>query len=96
MEDSIASLGGRNDQPRLTLVEINQRPAWSISDFASMLGLPLSTMVQVLAEHPAQTFKIGRRVYILKPDAMDWLNDLSIQTAQVPRTRRKKKMAGAI
>jgi hypothetical protein len=82
----------RADTRPSSLYDLKQRPAWDLVDWSIMLGLPLSTLQQILQEHPAPTFKLGRRVFILQADASDWLNDMSIKTAMHTVTRRRRKV----
>lgn len=79
-----------------TLHDLKQKPAWSLIDLSVMLGLPLSSLTQVMAEHPLPSFKLGRRVYVLQADAMDWLEEMSIKTSQhqtVTKRRRNSRRA---
>lgn len=75
---------------RLTRQELSVAPAWDMVDLSFMLDLPLSTLKQVLADNPAPLFLMGRRKYILREDALEWLRELSIRTAHTPRRNKRK------
>lgn len=68
--------------------DIAQQPAWSFDDFAQMIGLAPSTLEQVINEHPAPFFLLGRKRYIVREDAIEWLAQMSLRTAHTARKRK--------
>lgn len=68
--------------------EIAQKPAWSFDDFAQMIGLAPSTLEAVINEYPAPFFLLGRKRFIVREDAIDWLAQMSLRTAHTPRKRK--------
>ena len=70
------------------ITDIAVQPAWSFDDFATMIGLATSTLEQVVVEHPAPFFLLGRKRFIVREDAIDWLGQMSLKTAYTPRKRR--------
>ena len=82
-----------DNQPTLTKQELFAAPAWDLVDLSFMLGLPLSTLKKVLADHPAPLFLLGRRKYILKEDAIDWLREISLRNAHTPRRNKRRVSA---
>lgn len=70
-------------------IELNQKPAWSLKEFCFMSGLPLSSMQALLAANEAPMFKLGRRLFILRDDAVEWIYSMA-RANPVPRVRRRK------
>lgn len=71
--------------------DLMARPALSFHDACALLDIPASTMHEVNREFPLPSFKIGRRIYIMRDDFIDWLDNLSGQTAVVPKLTKRRK-----
>lgn len=75
----------RNNRPA-SLTELAQLPAIPLADFALWLGLPLRTLLELIEEFPARVFLLGRRRYIRREDALEWIDQMA---ERQPWTRRR-------
>lgn len=69
-----------------SLVELSQLPAIPLAHFALWLGLPLRTLLELIEEVPAKVFLLGRRRYIRREDALEWIDEMA---ERQPWTRRR-------
>ncbi|NWF46924.1 helix-turn-helix domain-containing protein [Hydrogenophaga sp. D2P1] len=70
------------------------KPAWSFEELCVVLGLPDSTVELIAREQPAPPFfMLGRRRYILRTDALDWLEERRNAHPWVPRKNNRKKVS---
>ncbi len=77
------------------LGDVLQKPVWSFNELAQIFGLPISTLEQILREQPAPFFLMGRRRFIKRADAMDWLDDIAASNQHIPR-RNNRHIGGAL
>ncbi len=73
-----------------SLGDLIAKPVWSFTDLTQIFGLPVSTLEQVLREHPAPFFLLGRRRFIKRGDAMDWLDDVAAANRHYPRKNNRR------
>ena len=67
------------------------KPAWTFDELSAVLGLPPATLELIAREQPAPPFfLLGRRRYILRTDALDWLAEVRDARPWVPRKNGKK------
>lgn len=67
------------------------KPVWSFEELCMVLGLPESTLEQLAREEPTPPFfLLGRRRYILRPDALEWLADMRNTHPWHPRRNNRR------
>lgn len=71
--------------------DVSQKPVWDLVDLSLMIGLPFSTLLKVLDEHPAPLFLLGRKKYIDRQDALDWLKSVAAANPFVKRKNNTQK-----
>lgn len=79
----------------LTPSEIFAKPAFSWTEFWSLLGLPESTAEEIVREpNGPRFFMLGRRRYIRKADALAWIDLKAKSAPYIPRQNNRKGAAG--
>jgi hypothetical protein len=73
----------------ISKIELAASPALSVEEFAQLISLPLSTLEEVFKSHQPPLFLLGRRKYLLREDALQWLQEMSLRTAYTPRRNRR-------
>lgn len=72
--------------------QLMAKPAMSVDEFfVNLLGVPTSTMEQLLKEPaPPKVFLLGRRRYVLREDALTWLEHKA-GLPYAPRKNNRRK-----
>lgn len=73
--------------------ELQAKPAWDLGEFSYMMGLPMSTLLMLLDNTAAPLFTLGRRKFILREDAHDWLSRMARENPHCKRTNQRRKGA---
>lgn len=73
---------------QVSFFELSHKPAWSFAEFSAMAGVPVSSMQQILDVHEAPLFKIGRRLFILREDAIEWIQEMA-RNNPAPNVKRR-------
>lgn len=81
----------KSNTPAVLPAQLMLKPALSFEElFTDLLNLPESTAEQVAREEPKpKLFLIGRRRYILTPDAVEYLNELARAKPYHPRRNKR-------
>jgi hypothetical protein len=80
-------------RPRLAYTELMAKPVWDFVEFAHVIGAPHSTLLQVFEQLPPAFFTLGRRRFILRKDALAWLQDAADRFPHTARRNQRRKTA---
>lgn len=70
----------------LTHHDLAHKPVWTMAELCFAIDVPFSTLLQVIDEIPAPIFLIGRRRFIRRDDAIQWIDELA---EAFPYTKRR-------
>jgi hypothetical protein len=87
MEEATPQFGHR-------IAEIYARPVWQLDDIAALMSLPLSTLKAIIQTHPiGGAFLAGRRICVMQPVALAWMESLAEKSPYVRRKNNKRAAA---
>ncbi len=77
--------------PSLAISDLMQKPILSLEEACAVMGLPLSTFMEILDAHPAPIFLLGRRRKIFTEDLCKWLREVAASNQWTARINNRSK-----